>query len=580
MKYIAILLAMIVSVSFLAMVQTGTASSPSTLYVGGSGPGNYTTIQGAINASADGDTIQVYPGLYRENLLVNKEVIIVGNNATIDGGGAGDAVQINANNTFLSGFYIINSSSDAGVLVNSCHVDIQECTIAYNFYGIYACHGTCDVRIYHNNFVNNTYNAWDKGSNIWDDGAMGNYWSDYGGADDNKDGIGDLPHDIGGGTSRDNYPLMYPYGLPAAVFGYETNGLEAVFNGSFSVDYDGVIENYSWNFGDGNISYGKETNHSYNGSGVYEVTLAVKDNNGRTGTFTKGVIIDTEKPLTTCNLTPSFPNGDNGWYVSNVWFNLTASDTLSGVNYTKYKIDNGGWEYYENDTVSLTGDGTHFVRYYSVDKYGNEEDVKVISVKIDKTAPYTLFDQEENESYWYRTDAIITLDGYDNMSGVISTHYRVNGGAFSTYTGPFNITSEGINTLECFSQDNAGNVEPLKSTKIRIDKTAPSLEVSSPKKSYLYVMGREILPLEGFDNFAIVIGGIDVSTSVHDSVSGIQKVEFYTDSALRYTDNSAPYTWNWNETAIGPYTIKVKAYDMAGNMASAEVPVMVFNVIT
>ncbi|MCJ7697962.1 MAG: hypothetical protein MUO73_06505, partial [Thermoplasmata archaeon] len=39
-----------------------------TLYVGGSGPGNYTTIQAAINNATNGDTIFVYNNTYNENI--------------------------------------------------------------------------------------------------------------------------------------------------------------------------------------------------------------------------------------------------------------------------------------------------------------------------------------------------------------------------------------------------------------------------------------------------------------------------------------------------------------------------------
>ena len=44
-----------------------------TLYVGGSGPNNYTTIKSAINDAVDGDTVFVYNGTYYEtNIVINK----------------------------------------------------------------------------------------------------------------------------------------------------------------------------------------------------------------------------------------------------------------------------------------------------------------------------------------------------------------------------------------------------------------------------------------------------------------------------------------------------------------------------
>jgi len=67
------------------------------LYVGGSGPGNYTRIQDAINASSDVDFIFVYNGTYYENVWINKVIMLIGQNkygTIIDGGGVGNVVNI------------------------------------------------------------------------------------------------------------------------------------------------------------------------------------------------------------------------------------------------------------------------------------------------------------------------------------------------------------------------------------------------------------------------------------------------------------------------------------------------------
>jgi len=50
--------------------------------VGGSGPNNYTSIQAAIDNASDGDTIFVYSGTYEEQVIVNKSLIIKGENNT------------------------------------------------------------------------------------------------------------------------------------------------------------------------------------------------------------------------------------------------------------------------------------------------------------------------------------------------------------------------------------------------------------------------------------------------------------------------------------------------------------------
>jgi parallel beta-helix repeat protein len=70
--------------------------------------------------------------------------------------------------------------------------------------------------IFNNNFIDN-YN--DPGNyaqvgsedsiNMWDDGTVGNYWSDYDGIDANGDGIGDTPYEVES-KNTDHYPLIKP----------------------------------------------------------------------------------------------------------------------------------------------------------------------------------------------------------------------------------------------------------------------------------------------------------------------------------------------------------------------------------
>ena len=98
-------------------------SSCNTLYVGGSGEGNYSSIQDAIDNASNGDTVFVYDDSspYYENVVVNKSIALIGEGQTssvIDGGGNGDVVFISADNVHLDGFIVQHSGTfDYGVKV-------------------------------------------------------------------------------------------------------------------------------------------------------------------------------------------------------------------------------------------------------------------------------------------------------------------------------------------------------------------------------------------------------------------------------------------------------------------------------
>ena len=108
------------------------------LYVGGSGPGNYTTIQSAISASSNGNTIFVYDdsspyyGSYYNPIIIDKCIKLIGENrqtTIIDGGGWGDVIKITVDDVNLSNFTIQNSGDlydDSGVVVSGNYIIIFD----------------------------------------------------------------------------------------------------------------------------------------------------------------------------------------------------------------------------------------------------------------------------------------------------------------------------------------------------------------------------------------------------------------------------------------------------------------------
>lgn len=72
----------------------------------------------------------------------------------------------------------------------------------------------------------------------------------------------------------------------------------------------------------------------------------------------------------------------------------------------------------------------------------------------------------------------MTLTAVDEESGVKSPKYRINGEEWMEYTEAIQFNEDGIFTLEYHSSDNSGNVEEVKSIKIKLDKTAPETTVA------------------------------------------------------------------------------------------------------
>jgi parallel beta-helix repeat protein len=292
-------------------------SSGKWLYVGGSGPGNYTTIQSAIDAASPGDIIFVFNGMHYENNVVYKSLKIIGekrDTTYILGDGITPCLNITANEVTISGFTIGNHNGTAITLESSASTITNN--MIYNAsIGIWASEKTSDNLIYRNNIcinqnpANTTHNAIDYGTNQWDDGYLygGNYWNDYTGKDNfhgpnqnisGSDGKGDTPYLIDGGKNQDHYPFMNYNGWlktspPHSNFTYQYSlprGQIEFFD--TSTDTDGHVTTWYWEFGDGDTSTVQNPIHQYAPDDhTYMVNLTVKDNDGYTDMRTKNIII-------------------------------------------------------------------------------------------------------------------------------------------------------------------------------------------------------------------------------------------------------------------------------------------------
>jgi parallel beta-helix repeat protein len=197
-----------------------------TLYVGGSGPGNYTRIQDAINNTSNGDTVFVYDesSPYFENLIVNKSINLIGENrdtTVIDGDGEKNIVTITAENVLISGFSIQTGEDITyryGISICSNLTTISGNILINNYFGIHIYEYT-DSKIIGNNFINNVVGLYLKSrGNI----VKNNYFF--------NDGISiSTSGNIIENNTVNFKPLIYLEGMENKIIDYDT-GQIILFN--------------------------------------------------------------------------------------------------------------------------------------------------------------------------------------------------------------------------------------------------------------------------------------------------------------------------------------------------------------
>ncbi len=107
---IAFVLALVVS---LGLVTTVPASAANTIRV----PVDYPTIQAAINAASDGDTIIVAAGSYKENVVINKSLTLQGTRAGVDARNRSGAETI------------INPGGGTGIKISTANRTPNTCVV-------------------------------------------------------------------------------------------------------------------------------------------------------------------------------------------------------------------------------------------------------------------------------------------------------------------------------------------------------------------------------------------------------------------------------------------------------------------
>ncbi|MCD6513209.1 MAG: PKD domain-containing protein [Thermoplasmata archaeon] len=169
--------------------------------------------------------------------------------------------------------------------------------------------------------------------------------------------------------------------IPVADFTWQPehpNDLQDVHFIDESYD-DGVIVNYTWNFGDGSVAYGKNVTHRYADNGNYTVKLTVYDDEGAFGSVEKNIAIANVPPHAIFTWQPEHPLPNKI-----IFFNSSSyDDDGSIVNYT-WHFGDGGIAYGRNVTHTYLQHGVYNVTLIITDNDGavNETSVNIFVADI------------------------------------------------------------------------------------------------------------------------------------------------------------------------------------------------------
>jgi|GEM_PF-2014848 hypothetical protein len=152
---------------------------------------------------------------------------------------------------------------------------------------------------------------------------------------------------------------------------------------------------------------------------------------------------------------------------------------------------------------------------------------------------------------------LILLDLKEDKGKNWKTHYKINDGIWQIYNDGIQLTKQGPNLIQYYSEDRLGNREPIKSKEYIFDSEAPEVEMIFSNS------------FEDSNRIIYTNKNSNVIVNAKDIHSGILSIKTYLRTANDFKE------FEWNEKIIVPENfseklieLKVIATDKIGNIKS------------
>ena len=225
-------------------------------------------------------------------------------------------------------------------------------------------------------------------------------------------------------------------------------------------------------------------------------------------------------------------SGVHSYQISDYW---TGSTRVFDATPTTDPPTSGG-DAATSASYPDTADGEWYFHVRSVGRFGTAGTTEHRMVRIDTTEPRPR--PRPLRADGRSTDAPVSIEATDALSGVATTEYSLNGGPAASYAGTFTVSAEGTTTVGYRSADVAGNLEGTQTVEVLIDKTPP------------VTMADVVLPPPA-------PATIDLAAT--DALSGVAQT-YYTFGSGVMTGTAV------SVTTPGPYTLQYWSVDHAGNI--------------
>ena len=313
-------------------------------------------------------------------------------------------------------------------------------------------------------------------------------------------------------------------------------------------------------------------------NGAYQITAVARDAAGNSSTSTVvNVTVDNAVPDTQAPVVSVTAPAEGATVSGAVTLSATASDNV-GVVGVQFRVNgaNVGVEdtvapYTVNWDSTAVANGAYQITAVARDAAGNSSTSTVVNVTVDNAVPDTqapvVSVTAPAEGATVSGAVTLSATASDNV-GVVGVQFRVNGAnvgvedTVAPYTVNWDSTAvaNGAYQITAVARDAAGNSTTSTVVNVTVDNTVP--DTQAPVVSVT-------APAEG----ATVSGAVTLSATASDNV-GVVGVQFRVNGAnVGVEDTVAPYTVNWDSTAVanGAYQITAVARDAAGNSSTSTV---------